>query len=518
MKWLIFVVFSTCIANLCWGGAKGVACAEAVRPPLFDIEASQLDEVSRPQYNGLTPYGLQILKEQRDAIRYWMTVGEQTFSHRTTMLHMGLVAQAYRGHFFMFGPPGEAKTALAEFLFRGQEDLVFQIQLNQMQTTSPFTGGQDIYSMREGRYHVNSSGSMMDHKRAVLDEIPQANPHVLSAILSLLNPNERAAYFGANVVDSQLESMAATSNSSPSGLIALFQSRGLNFAGEAFLNRIAFKTYSSNTLHEHSWVHQNEIESQRQLLSVLSKDYPQLREDKVFLSQNPPKIDWQAIRALAIGLLYPTIPFQIYLRSFLNDLNRYMSERERESEEQHIEDRRSYPFIFRPSAIFSESLRNQAIFIIQLSVFIDFLLSPLAEDENLESFLESQIALFPDSIWRSHLFTTTIIPGRVRLFLMSGETGEKSLDIKFGKRIAPSATRGQLERFVIQSILDEQDIFRSLFVHDIKELQEEIKTYASLTSDIADISASDHPLSFDLKGSESIEMLMLLSNMEEMEE
>jgi len=93
-----------------------------------------------------------------------------------------------------------------------------------------------------------------------------------------------------------------------------------------------------------------------------------------------------------------------------------------------------------------------------MSAFVDFMMSPLANDANIAHLLEHPIMLDPLSLWRSSVVMTTIGPGRSRLVF--DPSGEQKIDVDFDWSIDPSTARDKREELLIQNLKAEQERFR----------------------------------------------------------
>src|SRR4051794_27411248 len=84
------------------------------------------------QFQRLTAAGLNALKRARDSIRNRSRLFENELRNLTTVHHAGLVARLFKGNMFLYGPPGGAKSAFANWLFKGEMEPAYRLQLHQM--------------------------------------------------------------------------------------------------------------------------------------------------------------------------------------------------------------------------------------------------------------------------------------------------------------------------------------------------------------------------------------------------
>ncbi|MBP6218607.1 MAG: hypothetical protein KA436_08480 [Oligoflexales bacterium] len=96
------------------------------------------------EYNGLTVKGIESLKGIRDALRQRFKLFDNKFRGLASVHHAATVARLFKGNMLLYGPPGGAKSAVVECLFKGESSNSFRLQLHQMITESAFVGGQNF--------------------------------------------------------------------------------------------------------------------------------------------------------------------------------------------------------------------------------------------------------------------------------------------------------------------------------------------------------------------------------------
>ena len=200
---------------------------------MFKFQSAALGDI--PEYGGLTAEGLEHLKSIRDALRQRSHLFNQNFLNLESMHHMVTVARAFKGNAFIYGPPGGAKSAVVKWIFSGEKNPAFQLQLHQMRTEQDFIGAQNLEEIKKGRVVYNTEGSLVDHECALIDEIEKGNPSALAALLSLLN--EREVLLGKEVIKAKTETVFATSNSNLHEFFQQFLESGHRSTAPALLNR-----------------------------------------------------------------------------------------------------------------------------------------------------------------------------------------------------------------------------------------------------------------------------------------
>lgn len=439
-------------------------------------------------FQGLTEEGLVALKRARDSVRSRSRLFENELRNLTTVHHAGLVARLFKGNMFLYGPPGGAKSVFVNWLLRGELEPAYKLQLHQMITEQAFTGGQNFEAAKEGRFQLNTEGSLADFAIALIDETEKGNPGVLSSLLSLLN--EREILAGNQVIKARLETLFATSNSNLPEIFQQFLENGQGSTAPALLNRFQFKAFVYNWLSINDQAILDTRNQRRQYLKALAGTHPEVMQDEVFLS--PEKLNWSELREFAHALMQPSALFMTVYREFINDMREQTNRAIRESEERHQRNHLDEPFVYFPSADYTERLRQQIPETILMSAFLDFLQSPLADDSGLEALTSETskpILLDPLSLWRGYLAMTTLGPGHV--VLKVDPLSENKLDIDFDWSIDLSSTRDKQEELLVQNLKTEQERFRQTFLKHISGLHEQVELRARNSFPNAGASSSE---------------------------
>jgi hypothetical protein len=449
-------------------------------------------------FQGLTLEGLEALKRARDGVRSRSRLFENDLRNLTTVHHAGLVARLFQGNMFLYGPPGGAKSAFVNWLIKGEaQSSAYQLQLHEMITEQAFTGGQNFEAAKEGRFQLNTQGSLADFSFALIDEIEKGNPAALSALLRLLN--EREVLAGNQVFKAKLETLYATSNSNLPELFQKFVENGQSSTAPALLNRFQFKAFVYNWLSINDQTILDARNQRRRYLKTLAPTHPEVMQDEVFLS--PEKLNWPEMRELAHALIQPSSLFMTVYREFIKDMREQTNRAIRESEERFQQNHLDEPFVYFPSADYTERLRQQIPEIVLMSAFLDFLESPLADDSQLEALTSltcNPILLDPLSLWRAFLVMTTLGPGQVKLKV--DPTSVQKIDIDFDWSIDVNSTRDKREELLVQNLKTEQERFRQTFLKHISGLHEQIELRArnSYSDPAANGEESVEPTSFEL--------------------
>ncbi|MES2503286.1 MAG: AAA family ATPase [Myxococcota bacterium] len=431
----------------------------------ISVSAQDLFKHENLQYKGLTDHGLKELKSVRDALRQRFRLFDQEFKGLNNIHHAATVARMAKANIFLYGPPGGAKSKFVQWMFDGEADPSFQVQMHQMMTEQVLIGGQNFEAAKEGRYVVNTETSLANYRTALLDEVEKGNPAVLATLLSLLN--EREVWVGGQTIPAKTETVYATSNANLPEIFTQFQESGQRSTAPALLNRFQFKGFIYNWLSNYDQAELDERREKIGLCSVLGTC------ENTPLLLKPDVIDWENLRSFSKVLMKKTTSFMTFYNQMANDLRIATNQAVRESEVRHQKDRYNEPFVYFPSCDWTERLRQQIPDVVQMSAFIDFLLSDLANDKNIEKMITKQIELTGHSLWRASLVVTTPGPGKAALVKKDGK-----LEIEFGTQLSLDYARDAREVKMLENLVAEQNRFSSIYGKYLALSQEAIKDAA----------------------------------------
>src|SRR5213593_1941206 len=151
--------------------------------------------------------GAEKLKKIRDELR-------QTFLERADLIDGALAALLSSNHVLVIGPPGTAKSMLADELCRRIEGAdYFQWLLTRFTTPEEIFGAVSLKALEQDDYRRVTADKLPEAHIAFLDEVFKASSSILNTILTLIN--ERRFHNGREVTDVPLLTLFAASNELP---------------------------------------------------------------------------------------------------------------------------------------------------------------------------------------------------------------------------------------------------------------------------------------------------------------
>jgi MoxR-like ATPase len=154
----------------------------------------------------------------------------QMFLERRDLIDGALSALLCSQHVLIIGPPGTAKSMLADEICRRIEGAsYFQWLLTRFTTPEEIFGAVSLRALEQDDYRRVTSRKLPEAHIAFLDEIFKANSSILNAILTLIN--ERLFHNGKEIVKVPLLSLFGASNELPEDdeLLALYDRFLLRF-------------------------------------------------------------------------------------------------------------------------------------------------------------------------------------------------------------------------------------------------------------------------------------------------
>jgi len=138
----------------------------------------------------------------------------RAFLERTDLIDGALTALLSSNHVLVIGPPGTAKSMLADELCRRIEGAnYFQWLLTKFSTPEEIFGAVSLKGLEEDDYRRVTTHKLPEAHIAFLDEIFKANSSILNALLTVIN--ERVFHNGRERVQVPLITMFGASNELP---------------------------------------------------------------------------------------------------------------------------------------------------------------------------------------------------------------------------------------------------------------------------------------------------------------
>jgi MoxR-like ATPase len=139
---------------------------------------------------------------------------KQSFLERNDLIDGSLSALLSAQHVLIIGPPGTAKSMLADEICRRIEGAsYFQWLLTRFSTPEEIFGAVSLKALEQDDYRRVTAHKLPEAHIAFLDEIFKANSSILNAILTLIN--ERLFHNGKEIVSVPLLSLFGASNELP---------------------------------------------------------------------------------------------------------------------------------------------------------------------------------------------------------------------------------------------------------------------------------------------------------------
>ena len=187
----------------------------------FDSESSQFRIPHSALVNPMTP---------QDKLRKIREELQQLFLERAELIDGALAALLAAQHVLIIGPPGTAKSMLADELCRRISGATyFQWLLTKFTTPEELFGAVSLKALEADDYRRVTTNKLPESHIAFLDEVFKASSSILNAILTIIN--ERLFHNGRQVGAVPLLTLFGASNELPEDdeLLALYDRFLLRF-------------------------------------------------------------------------------------------------------------------------------------------------------------------------------------------------------------------------------------------------------------------------------------------------
>lgn len=149
-----------------------------------------------------------------DAVQELRTDLQDNFYELDTEIDLLLTALLCRGHVFLGGPPGTAKSALTRAVtgaITGAKG--FRVLLTKFTLPEELFGVNSLQGIKAGTFERVTTGMLPEAHVALVDETFKASSAILNALLTIME--EREFRNGTTIMDCPLVTMVGASNETP---------------------------------------------------------------------------------------------------------------------------------------------------------------------------------------------------------------------------------------------------------------------------------------------------------------
>lgn len=345
------------------------------------------------------------LKATRDVVRHNVRVVSDRVKEVDGIFKMYMISRITNSNALFSGKSGTGKTLLANLITQMEADPVFKLALHFGTPETWLTGGIDMEAYQKGLVKINSEGNISNAKLFVLDEIDKAIPALMGPLLGLLEM-KRIIWYGLDKVERTTitEAGLLLSNATAGEFLDQYRKANQTKLAEAVLSRLHFKAVFPTKLPLDKL---RELSIRDEILGrslALDHWYPEITTQNG-VEDNPLPVDWEGLNRFSRMMFHMSDTTKSGANNIFHDFRSHIvGQMDLENGKGNA---RPFPFVpdFEPSPRGPSPWQAT----IAASALIDFLLSPLADDQNLKGLKPMELS--PLSLWRLHPLMATTAPG-----------------------------------------------------------------------------------------------------------
>ena len=441
------------------------------------------------EFEGVTADGLKLIEKTATDLQHNEAAFNKLIEGQEALFNTHLLTAVTSQNHLVLGPPGAAKTMGITYLFSD----IWSKQVQEWTTPFEIFGGQTKAGQEQGKEDINTEGSVLNAEFALIDEINNANPSLLGAMLKFLNPGERGFDVAGRTMKAKTRAVYSTGNASRIEILTSFIQRQMQ-SGPALLNRFAFKSFVNNWRNQAQQIRLDEVYKQIERLKMVAKygNAQQKEQAQAYLEKTLARpLNYEVIENLGTFAFTTSPLLEMLSREFVNKMRIKMNDQSLKSKDAAATDKAKIPF--EPSTEWTERVRGQFLKLIRYSAALDLLRLP---EEVRKELLKKPIELSAVSLWRVVNMSITNSEGIVffnlpqmkiefNIVKSTDSQGQTKLEAADLTQMAAHA-RDKREQQQFEDLLFEQTAFNEVLTDILTETSKNNKDVAAILSMTSD--------------------------------